>query len=287
MHTHAHLHTRKNIQNYKYPYIQFSHANTNNHYWSHNDHDTDISIQQIAFSYHQYKTEKERAAALNTNSILCFLPLWAQSPDKVQYKIVCSPPTPIYCSSVTNANERCTLEGGVSTADEGGSKHVRVPIIEVLLLPSGHHWPFDPSYGLNVKGHQPGSVWITESPRPGMHPHGNTWLDVGGEMWVFSILYAKKKMHTETPYIMLSIMLLFLFPVNTQLDGNLKKPGMKTDKPHPQLPLADIRGHILAGILAQNCDKKGHVLYVGYIQYINEELHLGNKGRKIYNLRCR
>lgn len=40
------------------------------------------------------------------------------------------------------------------------------------------------------------------------------------------------------------------------------KPGMKTDKPHPQLPLAGIRGHILAGILAQKCEKKGYVLCI-------------------------
>lgn len=46
----------------------------------------------------------------------------------------------------------------VSAADEGGSERVRVPIMQVLLLPSGHRWPFDPGHGLNVKGHQPGSV---------------------------------------------------------------------------------------------------------------------------------
>lgn len=59
--------------------------------------------------------------------------------------------------SVRNANKRC------STADEGGSEHVRVPIMEVLWLPSGHRWPFDPGHGLNVKGHQPGSVGITKT----------------------------------------------------------------------------------------------------------------------------
>lgn len=105
----------------------------------------------------------------------------ARLPDKVQCKIVCSTPPPQ--AHPTRWSLRCKMcKLGGSAADEGGCEHVRMPIMEVLLLPSGHLWPFDPGHGLNVKGHQPGSVWITASPWPGMHRHGNTLLSIGGEM---------------------------------------------------------------------------------------------------------
>lgn len=50
------------------------------------------------------------------------------------------------------------MKGG---AEEVGSKCVRVPIMEVLLLPSGHRWPLDSGHGLNVKGQPLGSAGIT------------------------------------------------------------------------------------------------------------------------------
>lgn len=40
--------------------------------------------------------------------------------------------------SVTNANETCKPVGRRAPLMKGGSEHVRVPIMEVLLLPSGH-----------------------------------------------------------------------------------------------------------------------------------------------------
>lgn len=106
--------------------------------------------------------------------------------------------------SVRNANERCKLRGRWALQMKPAAHMSRVPIMVVLLLPSGHRWPFDPGRGLNVRGHASGSKGTTARPWPGMDHYGNGThyrRRDGGGMHSVCYNHAKGNTHKDKHHI--------------------------------------------------------------------------------------
>lgn len=141
----------------------------------------------------------------------------------------------------------CKWKAQKREAGERCGEHVSVPIMEVLLLPSGHRWPSDPGPGLNVKGCLPGSAWTTASPWPGMCRHGNALRTIGGEMGrCFASGKGWIRAFRKTPgwtSCVCFLALFFFYPrgrdctpdwfsMNLQLEGNIQTPPTVTKHVH-------------------------------------------------------